>query len=68
MGFISKLIPSVIIGGIGFWILTMVFESLYLQTLGSLVIAIVFYCILSMIDRKKKKQLVKKDEEQKQTQ
>ena len=64
MGFISKLIPSIIIGGVGFWILTMVFESLYLQTLGGISIAIIVYCILSMVGRTKKKPEIKKDEEQ----
>ena len=38
MGFIGKLIPSVIAGGLGFWILTMLFENLYLQIIGSVVI------------------------------
>ena len=65
MGFIGKLIPSVIAGGIGFWILTMLFESFYIQVIGSLVIAIIMFCILS-IPSKKKKKIVKKDEPQKQ--
>lgn len=66
MGFISKLIPSVIAGGLGFWILTLLFENLYFQVIGSLVIAVIMFCILS-IPGKKKKVIVKKDEPQKQT-
>ena len=66
MGFISKLIPSVIAGGLGFWILTMLFENLYYQVIGSSVIAIIMFCILS-IPGKKKKSIAKKDEPQKQT-
>jgi len=61
MGFISKLIPSVIAGGLGFWILTMIFENLYFQVIGGAVITIIMFCILS-IPSKKKKSIVKKDE------
>lgn len=65
MGFIGRLIPSVIGGGLGFWILTILFENLYFQVIGSLVIVIIMFCILS-IPGKKKKSKVKKDETQKQ--
>ena len=65
MGFIGKLIPSVIAGGIGFWILTMLFENLYIQVIGSLIILIIMFVILSM-QGKKKKSKAKKDETQKQ--
>jgi len=67
MGFIGKLIPSVISGGLGFWVLTMLFENLYFQVIGSLVIAIIMFCILSIPVKKKKKSTAKKDEPQKQT-
>ncbi len=66
MEFIGKLIPSVIAGGLGFWILTMIFENLYLQIIGSLVIAVIMYCILSIMGKKKKRSIAKKDEPQKQ--
>ena len=67
MGFIGKLIPSVIAGGLGFWILTMIFENLYFQIIGSVIIAIIMYCILSITGKKKKKSIAKKDETEEQT-
>ncbi len=59
MGFIGKLIPSVIAGGLGFWVLTMIFESLYAQIIGSVIIVIIMYCILSIKGKKKMKSKVK---------
>ena len=64
MGFIGKLIPSIIAGGLSFWIFTMLFENLYFQIIGSLVIIIIMYCIFSIIGKKKKKSTAKKDEPQ----
>ena len=65
MGFIGKLIPSIAIGGFGFWILTMMLENLYFQIIGSLAIAVVMYVVLSVIDKKKpRKSTVKKNEPQ----
>lgn len=67
MGFIGKLIPSVIAGGLCFWILTMLFENLYTQIIGGVVALVVMYCILSIVGKKKSKSTAKKDEEQEKT-